>query len=142
LVIPQKRVWVLHVSTTPRADVLFSSPAAEKIDHYHIEQELGSLRLPEAVLASKRDPKPEAVLLAISKIDLFTDHDPNGADTTTQVQEVLNLFGRHQKRLAEECQNRGIPFQVILTSSLKNWGTNNLMQVLGHLYFPAKKART
>lgn len=55
--------------------------------------------------------------------------------------EAVRLFERHVKRIAAECQNRGIPFQMILMSSLKNWGMLNLMQILRELYFPAKRVQ-
>lgn len=138
LVVPQKRLWIIHVSTTPRANIVFSSAVADKIDNAHIEQELGALRTVEGVLASKNAPKPEAVLLAIAKVDVFVEHDPNTADPTPAITDVLRLFERHADRIEKECKQRDIPFRVVLTSSLKNWGTQYLLQVLNQLYYPVQ----
>jgi hypothetical protein len=129
-----KCVWVIVLSTT-RQDVNYSNSESEKIAVDYIAEQLGYLALPLGMLMAPRTPKPEMVIAAISKFDLFSMHDPTDPLSSQAQEQLSSLFSKHTERLSEACKRAGVPFGWVTCSALKHWKTDRILTYIEKALF-------
>jgi hypothetical protein len=130
-----KSVWLIMLATTPETNVHEGSPEDRKVDLAYIEQQLGHLDLPVGMLSSERTPKPQMVITCIGKFDLFSSRDPNDSSSEAAKNKLRSIFLRHINRVEKECKDQGIPFQLVMCSALKGWGTNEIWRYVEKAVF-------
>ncbi len=128
LLIPQKRVWVLLVSTTPKNNVTRDSSESDKVDTGYIREQLGALRTAAGFLGSRNVPKPDCVILCVSKFDLFATMASSDSASDEARNKVTGFFSAHIERVKLQCEQKRIPFRFVIVSALKGWDTDQILR--------------
>jgi hypothetical protein len=126
-------VWIILLATTARA-VTRSSSREEKIDELFIQQQLGYLNLPIGMLLADRVPKPQMVIIAISKSDLFSEKDARDAEAT-----IGGIFRMHIASVQKACAGRKIPSRVVYCSALEGWNTDVVLRCIESSVFASPR---
>jgi hypothetical protein len=121
------------LATTARA-VTRSSSREEKIDELFIQQQLGYLNLPIGMLLADRVPKPQMVIIAISKSDLFSEKDARDAEAT-----IGGIFRMHIASVQKACAGRKIPSRVVYCSALEGWNTDVVLRCIESSVFASPR---
>lgn len=119
---PRKTVWVILLSTTPLKSTTRESPEDQKIDSDYMAEQLGYLMLPLGILSSPRAPKPNMIIMVISKFDLFAEKD----DFVPAKQKLRELFRRHIERVEGECSRADVEFKLEFCSAREGWRALNI----------------
>lgn len=139
-VFPPRHVWIIVCSTSGKVGVNRQSPESDRIDPLFCEKQLGFADLPRAFLASGECEIPKLIVVAISKIDLLTDHAaeerPDDPNHQAQVQYLGDRFREHALLIEGAANESGhkVPIKVIFLSPLQGWGFRTLdAQIKGAL---------
>lgn len=126
LFVPQKRVWLIVLATTPDKRVHMGSPWEEKVNPLFVQEQLGYLNLPLGLLGSKVTLKPQMVIICIGKFDLFANAKPTDTSTKSERAQVEAIFKEHVSRISKECQDNGVKVERVVCSAKENWGVNDI----------------
>jgi hypothetical protein len=98
------------------------------VQNDYINRQHGYLSLPVGMLLARKVPKPRMVVVAIGKVDLFSEHDlmrVEGGKARTRLDE---LFRPHLALVKDACSRAGVPFKVEYCSALEGWRTESIMR--------------
>jgi len=144
LLVPQKRIWIIFLA--PVGDV--GVPEVHRgtdtewvLDEKYVAEQLGYLALPEGVLASKDTPKPEMVIMCISKFDIFSAFAPQDSQARVAAQRLESDFRNHITRIKRACAAKGVPFDVLLTSARKGWGVEDVQRRIQTALYKRERAK-
>ena len=144
LLVPQKRIWIIFLAPVGDAGAPVSeggSGLVGTMDPKYVAEQLGYLALPEGVLASKDTPKPEMVIMCISKFDMFSAFPPDDSQSKPAAQKLESDFRDHITRIKRACATKGVPFEVLLTSARKGWGVDDVQRRIHTALFKINKER-
>jgi hypothetical protein len=131
----RKRVWIIILSPNSNKAVTIESREDLKVNSQYVAEQFGYLSLPLGLMASPKAKKPTLVILAISKVDLFSTVDPSRREFEEAKKKLSRIFSRHIAAIKDECDRRGIPHQVEYCSALLGWRTESVLRhVKGALF--------
>jgi hypothetical protein len=135
-----KSIWVIVLSTTDKNKVDYSSKDDDKINHSHLEQQLGYLRFPLEMLESSFCKKPEMVIVCIGKFDIFSEDPPATKNAKSAEEKLEKLFEKHISQVKGICRKKDVKFVLILCSALKKkWNTEQLESCVKTALYPKMK---
>lgn len=127
-----RQIWIITISTTQNSLVNYHSPDADKIDSKFVDHQLGYLNLPIAALQTIQRFKPELIVLLVTKMDIFFEHEtqsPSGDGILDQI------FQQHVAALRSECSRGKIPFIYEKCSALEGWRIDSLRRQIHQAIF-------
>ncbi len=131
---PSRFVWIIILATTDK-HVCYSTPDEDKIDLNFISEQLGYLYLPRGILQATDTPKPDLILLCISKFDLFSEHDPHTKFALESKTKIMTIFAPHINRL-KETVGGSIPVHFEIVSACEGWRVKEIRDVIEHHVYP------
>jgi hypothetical protein len=116
-----KCIFMLTLSTTP--DV---ADKDNTINQKFIDEQLGYVSLPLALITSANSIKPAMCMVVITKFDLFSDREPKHAGSSSAISKLYAFFQPHIARLEQACKTRNVPFEVMYCSARDGWGIDSI----------------
>lgn len=130
----RKQIWVIVLSTTPIAKVDIKSAEPLKKDEKFISEQLGYLSFPLGLIALRR-ARPDVIILAVAKADIFCDRDPGSTSGADQKKALESVFAEHIARVSAHCNDAKIPYRDLVCSSLEGWRVDDIKRHIEHALF-------
>ncbi len=133
LIRPNRYVWIIMLATTEKR-VTMKDLEEKKIDSGFISEQLGYLALPIAMLQMVNIPKPDMIVICLSKFDLFSEHEPFHTASAEAKKLFENLFAEHTKRI-KSATGKNIPVVVESCSACEDWRVKNIKDAIEEKLF-------
>ena len=103
------------------------------IDQKYIDIQQGYVQAYiEGGLGSKVTQKPKILILFISKFDIYSKYSPEDSASRITKDKILSLFKDHINSSKTAAQKAGIPFEIVIGSSVEKWNTEKVLDIVSY----------
>ena len=99
----------------------------DKIKKDYIDRQLGYLDVVSGAIKTGVTKKPKAIIVFITKFDLFSDHPPHDSASTEIKNEVNKIFADHIDILSTAAEQNSIPYETIIGSPVRKWNVDSIV---------------
>lgn len=125
---PSRHVWIIVLATTDK-QVSQDDTEESKIDHDFITEQLGYLYLPRGILQATNTPKPDMIVICLSKFDLLSEYEPHSKFAVEAKIKINGIFNNHIERIKETAGEK-IPVHIEAISACEGWRVREIRDAI------------